>query len=67
MQGGSNLVPHSLPTSTERARLGTYRGFGTERERLGTFSGLGTERARPAVFFSPVKIKMSSVKMFVNF
>ena len=35
---------------TERARLGTFRGFGTERARLGAFRGLGTERARLGAF-----------------
>jgi len=35
---------------TERARLGTFRGFGTERARLGTFRGLCTERARLGTF-----------------
>ena len=29
---------------TERARLGTFRGFCTERARLATFRGLSTER-----------------------
>ena len=35
---------------TERARLGTFRGFGTERARLGTFRGFGTKRARLGPF-----------------
>ena len=35
---------------TERARLGTFRGFGTERARLGTFRGFGTERVRLGTF-----------------
>ena len=39
-----------LCSGTERARLGTFRGFGTERARLGTFSGFGTERARLGTF-----------------
>ena len=34
----------------ERARLGTFRGFGTERARLGTFRGFRTERARLGTF-----------------
>ena len=34
----------------ERARLGSFRGFGTERARLGTFRGFGTERARLGTF-----------------
>ena len=44
----SSLAPAPAPTPalTERARLGTFRGFGTERARLGTFRGFGTERAR---------------------
>ena len=39
---------HNL--GTERARVGTFRGFGTERARLGTFRGFGTERARLGAF-----------------
>ena len=35
---------------TERARLGTFKGFGTERVRLGTFRSFGTERARLGTF-----------------
>ena len=35
---------------TERARLGSFRGFSTERARLGTFRGLCTERARLGTF-----------------
>ena len=35
---------------TERARLGSFRGFNTERARLGTFRGLCTERARLGTF-----------------
>merc|ERR1711954_599432 len=44
----SSLAPAPVltPALTERARLGTLRGFGTERARLGTFRGFGTERAR---------------------
>ena len=30
---------------TERARQGTFRGFGTERARLGTLRGFGMKRA----------------------
>ena len=42
----SSLAPAPVPTPalTERARLGTFRGFGTERARLGTFRGFGTEQ-----------------------
>ena len=35
---------------TERARLGTLRGFGTERATLGTFRGFGPARARLGTF-----------------
>merc|ERR1712243_10935 len=37
----SSLTPAPAPTPalTERARLGTFRGFCTERARLGTFRG----------------------------
>ena len=35
---------------TERARLGTFRGFDIERRRLGTFRGFGIERARLGTF-----------------
>ena len=48
--GGRGGVPHSLLTTTERARLGTFRGFNTERARLGTLRGFGTERARLGTF-----------------
>merc|ERR1711917_77891 len=45
--------PPPSPTQglgTERARLGTFRGFDKERVRLGTFRGFGTERARLGTF-----------------
>ena len=41
--------------STERARLGIFRGFDTERARLGTFRGFGTERARLGTFKKNLK------------
>ena len=44
------VVPHSLLTSTERTRLGTFRGFNRERARLGTLRGFGTGRARLVTF-----------------
>ena len=40
---------------TERVRLGTFRSFGTERARLGTFRGFGTERARLGTFKKNLK------------
>ena len=48
----TRLVPFGFPHAlgTERARVGTFRGFGTERARLGTFRGFGTERARLGTF-----------------
>ena len=57
---------------TERARLGTFRGFGTERARLGPFRGFGTERARLATFmqsFSPngESGKFSNLEKTANF
>ena len=52
--GALLLLPQFKGFDTERARLGTFNGFGngfgTERERLGTFSGFGTERARLGTF-----------------
>ena len=47
---------------TERARLGTFRGFGTERARLGTFRGLGTERAR----LDTLKKKLKNFEIFTQ-
>ena len=41
-----NIAKIERSLGTERARLGTFKGFGTERARLGTFRGFGTERAR---------------------
>ena len=43
---GALRPPLTEGLGTERARLGTFRGFCAERATLGTFRGFGTERAR---------------------
>ena len=46
----------------ERARPGTFRGFGIEPAGLGTLRGFGTERARLGTF----KKKLKNLEIFTQ-
>ena len=61
--------PPASPTrclGTERAGLGTFRGFGTERARLGSFSGFGTGLRASRASHAPNHRASRAVRHFLN-
>merc|ERR1711888_533571 len=67
--GEPSGLSHTRVGGTERARLGTFRGFCTERARLGTFRGFSTERARLGTFrgFCTERARLGTFRGFLIF